>query len=150
MIEAFTDFVSGTERASLKDAINNTAIASLFQPDLLNKLICILSGFGCLQVLTPSSLSTMIVQAARYEFCIKPAAALTMLHSVVPPDHKMFWQKKSPENIYVLHSQLVATPDKVIALLDSSDAVSPAQERIYDYLRLMLGNMQSSELRLFL
>ena len=74
-----------------------------------------------------------------------------MLHSGVSPDHKMFWQKKSPDNIYVLHSQHCSySPDKVIALLDSSDAVRPAEEHIYDYLRLMLGNMRSSELKLFL
>ena len=128
-IEAFTDFVSGTERASLKDAISNTANASSFQPDILNKLICVLSRFGRQQVPMPSS---MIVQAACYEFCIKPAVALTMLHSGVPPEHKTFWQKKSPEDIYVLHSQLVATTDKVITLLESSDAVSPVQQCIYD------------------
>ena len=63
-----------------------------------------------------------------------PAAALTMLHSGVPSYHETFWQKKSPEDIYVLNSQLVATPDKVIAVLDSSNAVSPlaAQECICD------------------
>ena len=54
----------------------------------------------------------MIVQAAHYEVCLKPAAALTMLHFGVPSDHNAFWQKKSPEDIYVLHSQILATPDK--------------------------------------
>ena len=83
LIEAFMDLVSGTERASLKDAINSTANASSFQPNLLNKLICILSRFGSRQVPTPSSLSTMIVRTARYEFCIVNACCSL--------DYAAFW-----------------------------------------------------------
>ena len=53
LIKAFANFVSDTERVSLQDAINSTTNASSFQPHLLNKLICILSRFGCGQVPMP-------------------------------------------------------------------------------------------------
>ena len=72
----------------------------------------------------------MVVQAASYEFCVKPAAALSLLYSGIPSVHKGFWEKKSPDNIYALHCQLSATPGKVIAMLDSTDACTPARERI--------------------
>jgi len=76
----------------------------------------------------------MIAQAANYEFCVKPAAALAILHSGIPSAHKAFWDKKSPDDIYILHCKLIATPEKVIAMFDSSDACSSAQECIYGYL----------------
>jgi len=89
-----------------------------FQRELLNQLVCILSQFEWRQLPTPLSLLKMIVQAAKYEFLIKPAAILSLLHSGVPSIHQPFWMNKSVQDIYTLHCSVVATPEKVIALLE--------------------------------
>ena len=46
---------------------------------------------SCRLVPTPSSLISVIEQAARYEFCLKPAAPLATLHFGIPSCHKAFW-----------------------------------------------------------
>ena len=145
LLEAFVDFVSATERVTLRSAID----ALSFSPSLTDRLIDVLSRFGCRKMPTPSTLHGMIIQAARYEFCVKPAAALSLLHSGVPPVHQSFWKEKSASDIYALHCKHVATPEKVIALLQS-DHCTQAQECVYKYLVTMLGNMSLSEIRLFL
>ena len=146
-IETFMDFLSITERLTLRKAMDSTD--NNFQPELLNQLVCILSRFGCRQLPTPLCLLKMIVQAAKYEFVIKPAAVLSLLHSGVPSIHQPFWKNKSVQDMYTLHCSLVATPEKVIAFLES-DPCSQAQECVYNHLVAMLGSMQSTELRLFL
>ena len=116
-IEAFMDFLSITERQTVTKAMNSTD--NNFQRELLNQLVCILSRFECRQLPAPLSLLKMIVQAAKYEFLIKPAAVLSLLHSGVPSIHQPFWKNKSVQDIYTLHCSVVATPEKVIALQES-------------------------------
>jgi len=145
LIEAFVDYVSATERLTLKSAFDSPS----FSHSLTDRLIDILSRFGCRKMPTPSILQSMVIQAERYEFCVKPAAALSLLHSGVPPIHRSFWKGKTVNDIYTLHCMQVATPEKVIALLES-DYCTQAQESVYKYLVTMLGNMSFSEIRLFL
>ena len=85
LLDAFLDYVSATERAILKQAIDNHD--GSFEVD---QIVAILSRFGCRAVPTPASLISMIEQAARYEFCLKPAAALSAIHSGIPSNHKHF------------------------------------------------------------
>ena len=148
LLEAFLDYVSATERTILKRALDNCNVS--FQPEELDQIIAILSRFGCRIMPTPSSLISIIEQAARYEFCLKPAAALAVLHSGIPSCHKAFWNGKSPDDIVSLHCRLIATPSKVLAMFDLSSVRNPAEERVYGYLISMVGNMQIPELKLFL
>ena len=87
------DYISATERATLKSAFNVSSSKVSFQPTLLNDLITTLSRFGCQQVPTSSLLSSMVVQAASCEFYVKPATALSLLYSGIPSVHKGFWEK---------------------------------------------------------
>jgi len=88
----------------------------------------------------------MIIQEARYKFCV---AALSLLHSRVPYVHRSFWKEKFVNDIYMLRYKQVATPEKVIAPLNS-DHCTQAQECVYNYLVTMLGNMSLTEIQLFL
>ena len=97
-----------------------------------------------------SNLVTLIEQVARYEFCIKPAAAIVLLHSGIPLNHATFWATKNASDIQSLHHRLTATPSKVISKIDLSEASNPSEERVCGYLMTMIGNMQPLELRLFL
>ena len=148
LLDAFLDYISATERTVLKKALDNCN--ATYKPEELDQIIAILSRFGCRMVPTPSLLISIIEQAAKYEFCLKPAAALAIIHSGIPLCHKSYWNKKSPEDIVSCHFKLIATPAKVIAMFDPLNVLSPAEERIYGYLISMIGNMQVPELKLFL
>ena len=67
-----------------------------------------------------------------------------------PQDSRVFVNLVESCTVYTLHCQLSATPGKLLAMLDSAEACTPAQECIYGYLVSMLENMQTPELRLFL
>ena len=82
LLDAFLDYISATERTVLKKALDNCN--ATYEPEELDQIIAILSQFECRMVPTPSSLISIIEQAARYEFCLKPAAALAIIHSGIP------------------------------------------------------------------
>ena len=147
LLDAFLDYISATERTVLNRALENH---TSFQPDELDQIIAILSRFGCRLVPTPSSLISVIEQAAKYEFCLKPAAPLATLHFGIPSCHKAFWNGKSPDDIVSFHRRLMATLSKVLAMLDRCSVHNPAEERVFGYLISMVGNMQIPELKLFL
>lgn len=73
--------------------MSNGAFSSQLQEILLN----ILSRFGCRQMPTPSNLRACLIQVAQFEFCSKPAAAVSLMHSGVPSMHANFWQQRSVE-----------------------------------------------------
>ena len=149
LMEAFIDYISVTERSTLKTALNG-GYDFAFPSPVLNVVMNILSRFGCRQIPKPSNLVTLIEQVVRYEFCIKPAAAIALLHSGIPLNHATFWATKTASDIQSLHHRLTATPSKVISKLDLSEASNPSEERVCGYLMTMIGNMQPLELRLFL
>ena len=145
--EAFSDYISEVECATLKNALSFTVD---FPLNVKEEVIDILSRFGCRQVPTPTNLLNLIVEVARYEFCTKPAAAISLIHSGFPEIHKLFWSSKSASDIYNLYCRLTVTRPKVLALLKFPDFCSSEHMRISGYLKTMIGNMQQNELRLFL
>jgi len=148
LVEAFADFLSITERLTVKKALE--CPYSTFQAEVLDKLISLLARFGCRQVPAPSTLLKMIIiHTAKCEFLIKPAAALSLMHSGIPSIHQKFWKEKSADEIFTIHFKQVASPEKVISLL-KSEPCTRAQECVYNYLVSLVGNMQYIDLRLFL
>ena len=87
IIQSFTDYVSDVEHCTLKAALDSK---EPFSFAVRADLIYILSRFGCRQVPTRSNLCALFEQVARYEFCAKPAAALALIHSGIPLNHKAF------------------------------------------------------------
>ena len=86
-------------------------------------------------------------QVAKFEFCIKPAAAIALLHSGIPLNHTSFVATKTGSDIQSLHHYLTGA-SKVIPKLDLSDVTSPSEEHICDYLITITGNVQSLELKI--
>ena len=115
IIESFTDYLSHVERLTLKAALENP---DPFSPSVTSELTNVLSRCGCQMIPTRANVHKLVEQAARYEFCTKPAAALALIYSGVPLNHKDFWQKKSASDIHALFYKLTVTPSKV---LDSYD-----------------------------
>ena len=65
IVQSSADYVSDVERDTLKAALSSSVP---FIPALRDKLVSILSVFGCREIPTPSNLYMLIEQVAHYEF----------------------------------------------------------------------------------
>lgn len=148
LLNTLLDFISTCERATIKAAL--ACVNQTFPVQLQEELIMILATFGCRQLPTPSSLPKLIIQVARYEFLIKPAASIAIINAGIPSTHQSFWNKKSPEELSEIYQRLTLSPKKVISLIAIPEICLPQQDRVYQYLRTMIGNMNPGELRLFM
>jgi hypothetical protein len=88
---------------------------------------------------------------ARFEFTIKPSAALLAISSGIPDSHFQFWRLISVEAFHSVYIALSATPQKVLAMLrEPTFFREPAQERVFSYLCQFIENLETSELQKFL
>ena len=149
LLDTFMDYVSALERITFKRALSY-ANKDSFPSSLHEELMATLSRFGCRLLPTPSTLLSVIEQVARYEFLTKPAAGIAMINSGVPLTHKQFWSTKSPSDITQIYQKLAVSSEKVLSLFTFPVLCSQQESRICDYLRLMIGNMQQEDLRLFM
>jgi len=148
LLNTFLDFISTCERSTLNSALAYTD--KTFPRQLQEELTTLLGAFGCRQLPTPSSLPNLIKQVARYQFLIKPAASIAMINCGVPTSHQEFWSKKSTEELCNMYQCLTVSSKKVMSLIAVPEFCSPQEERMHQYLRTMVGNMQQEELRLFM
>ena len=147
IIQSFTDFVSDVERLTLNAALSSS---TPFTPAVAKDLVNILSRFGCRIVPTFSTLSKLIEQVARYEFCSKPAAAIALVNSGIPLNQEPFWEKMSASDTHILFYEMAVPPSKVLSLLEFGVLTNESESRVCNYLTTMIGNMQVTELSLFL
>ena len=127
IVESFTDYVSDLERQTLKAALaSSTPFSSALTSDLVN----VLSRFGCRQIPTYLNLQTLVEQAARCEFCVKPAAALALVHSGIPNNHKAFWENMSASDLHALYYCLSVSPSKVISMLEICPPTNDLESRV--------------------
>ena len=146
LLDAFLDYVSSTERMVFKDALECKDVHR-FPGDIQDTLLNVLSRFGCRTLPTPSNLISTIKRVSEYEFIVKPAAAIALIHSGIPKSHKDYWSTKSMEDLCSMYDQLTVSSKKVLSLLKSSEAKSINEVRVYDYFTTMIGNMSTEELR---
>ncbi len=150
LVESFIDSLSAHERDSLHSAVKSASTDSCFKDEQKHKLIDIFSRYGSRGIPSPGCLKDTILQAAKYEFIIKPCAALTAIHSGIPIKLSTFWEKKSVYDLRSIYLALSASPIKVLSLLDDCFVQNPSQERVFKYLSQFVGNMTNDELRSFL
>ena len=93
-------------------------------------VISILSQLVCREIPTSEKLANLIEGIAQFEFCCKPVAAMSMINSGIPQQHREFWKGLGVNGINKLYNSLVATPDKVLGLLDAF-CVNLAEERVF-------------------
>ena len=148
LCEAFLDYISATEREIFKDALGTSD--SAFSTEVQEKLLGTLSRFGCRQMPTPSNLKTCLCQVAQFEFCSKPAAAVTLMHSGVPSYDADFWQERSVEGVSSIYRTLAVSCRKLLDIIMLPLSLNVAEERVSGYLLEMIGNMPSSHLQRFL
>lgn len=148
LCEAFLEYISATERTIFKDALDTSTCT--FSLEVQEKLLSTLSRFGCRQLPTPSNLKTCLVQVAQFEFCCKPAAAISYMHSGIPPSHAAFWVSQSVTGICSIYKTLAVSCRKVLDVIKWPEDMNAAEDRVSSYLVEMIGNMTSSLVQRFL
>ena len=146
LLETFPDCLSDHEREILKEAIG---CSSQFSENMKTKVIGVLSKFGCREVPTRTNIKDVIVKVAKYEFVVKPLAAICEIHSGIPPEHVSFWKTQSVSHLRQLYFAMAATPAKVLGILQSEPS-NPCEERVMSYLEQFVGGMGGDMLRRFL
>ncbi len=147
LIEAFKNSISCYEASIVKEAL--LVKSNSYEKNLLNRMISVISGFGCTEMPTPAGLKQLIISISKCEFRSKPFAALAMMNGGIALEHKKFWEEKSVYSLYEIVSTLYVTTDKVISLLEC-DPLSKQEERTLHYLETFIGNMSRDMLTNFL
>ena len=106
--------------------------------------------YGCRQMPTPANLQSCILQVARFEFVSKPAAAISLMNSGIPEARLKFWSSTSAEGVLSIYKTLTVSSTKILDSFDPPDCMYPAENRVYEYLQDMIGNMPSDSLQKFL
>lgn len=148
LLQSFRDYLSPVERSAIKEAVK--VQESSFGISLTTRLIAILSRFGCRQVPQPHSLSTILVQVARHEFISRPFAAITLMNSGIPPEHRSFWQHRTVDQLHAMYVALNVSVQKVLDLIDEPVCTHPNEERVFGYLKEYIANLKLDEVQNFL
>lgn len=145
-VQTFPDYLSDYESSIVREAVN---CSTPYSKALKAKILAVLSRFGCREIPTCYNIRDVITKVARYEFVIKPLAAITQIHSGIPVIHAPFWQEQSVEDMKQLFLALTATPAKVVGTF-VSEADNACNERVMSYLEQFVGSMNKDMLRKFL
>lgn len=143
LMDAFCNSISPVEASFLKGCFRITS--SAFSSGVQAKLISLLSRFGSREVPTPTTL-----KLCKYEFLVKPMAALSMIKGGIPLAHRPFWNRFSIDEFHALYKTLTASPSKVLDMLIEPDMANSSQERVFSYLQQYIGNMRFEEIQRFL
>ena len=73
-------------------------------------VISILLRLGCGEIPTPHSL---VVNVAKYEFCSKPAAAISIIYYGIPDEFKPFWTELGIDGINGLYTSLTVDTSRM-------------------------------------
>ena len=152
LVDSFLDYVSDVDRSVLHGAVQIAARSSIstFSPYVQEQLLTVLSNYGCRELPSPSNLSQLLANIARFIFLTTPMSASSMIYSGIPSQHQYFWQAKSPSDLHQFYQTLSATAIKVLSLLEDPVCMNKAQRLEFNYLRQYIGNMTLEEVCLFL
>lgn len=137
LLEAFLHYTSNTYCALIRKA----QTLPTFSKQMEMELISLFSQFGCCSVLTPSNIHDMLHKAAVFEFLMKPAAALSSINAGIPRSHSSYWRGKGVSGIVALYNSQMVTARAVLAIMTTPIEPTNEQERVFSYLRRMIGNM---------
>ena len=147
--ESLIDFLSEHDGAILRDAIQYKG-APDFPNDQKTKVISILSKLECSEIPTPYNLKALLISVAKFQFLVKPLGLLYAMRSGFPKIYNGFWEEFTIEEMFKFYTLLNATPSSVIKLIQEPELTNAGENRVYNYLLSLIGNMKQNELRLFL
>ena len=146
--EAFVSCLSSHEADVLRAAISYNGIK--FPDDTLSELLQILGSYGCRSSPKPQNIKVLMVQAAKYMFIVRPAAAVNQLNMGIPDLHRSFWATMEVSKLFKVYKCMSVSTAKVLSLLQEPQMDTPRKEEVWLYLRRFIGNMTNDELRTFL
>lgn len=124
--------------------------ANVFSPQLMNEVLPLLSRFSVRELPTPVRFKEMLINIAKYEFIAKPSAALSIIHSGIPPKHMPFWETCDLPYLLSVYKAQGVSLAKVMKMFEHAEGMNSTEERIIDYLRQLIGNMTPNDLSTFL
>lgn len=134
LMSAFIECISSTEAALLKECLK--VKGSSFSVQTQAKLVDIFSRFDSRQLPTPANFKQQLLQVAKYQFTIKPMAAIALINTGISPAESAFWKGKTVDDLYTLYQALTADPSKVLELLtEPEDELNSSEQRVYLYLK---------------
>ena len=145
LISTIIDSLNSYEQDLLKQGLSSTE----FSCDLQGKLVAIVSRFGARELPTPNNLKDSILQLAKYQFQTKPLPVIIAINAGIPDFERRFWDSKTLADIYLLYFSMVATPAKVIDMIQEPDLMNAIEQRIFTYLCQMVGDMKTKDLSSF-
>lgn len=146
LLNTFPDLLTDLESSIVREAIECT---SPFSQELKKSLIDVLARFGCREIPTNETIRTLLIRISQYELLSKPLAAITLMNSGIPCVHKVWWQRKSVDELYKVYIALTATPAKVLQVI-YAETFNQSEERMMTYLRQFIGGMKQEMIRRFL
>lgn len=129
--EAFVSCLSTHEAAVLREAIGFKG--QTFPSSLQSEVTLILGSYGCRGLAHPHNVRELIVQASRFVFLVKPAAAIGMMNAGVPEGHRSFWSMMSVDKLYQLYKSISVSVVKVLNLLQEPVLDTPSKEEVWLY-----------------
>ena len=149
-IDAFKDYVSTFESQVVREALEVAQSEGKFTADLEKSILSILSNYGCREIPKPHNIQKFIVDVAHYEMELKPAGAVSMLHSGIPEKHDSFWKEFSVDRLYSVYKAISAIPKSVVDAITTPDEMNSNQSRVFGYLKTFVGNLNQKDLQNFL
>ena len=148
LLESLTNNLSTHQATNLKEAIKFRGRA--FPPTILTDLLEILSSFGCREVPQPTNLKRIVLDVAKFEFLLKPATTISIMHSGISAMHNLFWSQQSIDDLHDIYATLTVSPVRVLSMIKDPCCTTANQERVMSYLRQLVGSMSQNELRAFM
>ena len=152
LIDVLLNSVSSYDAEVLREAKLQVENGNtLFSEKISSNLVSLFSFYGSRQIPSPSNLESIFLQIAKYEFLLKPAAAIQMIRSGIPEMHRRFWGKMTVSDLYAIYSAMCSSPEKILMSIDSNSVTeTPLQERVLLYLRQYIGSASKNTVSLFL
>ncbi|XP_019855498.1 PREDICTED: uncharacterized protein LOC109584256 [Amphimedon queenslandica] len=93
LMDFFLDYVSDVDWRVLHGAVQIAAqtSTSTFPSDVQEQLLTVLGNYGCRQLMSPSNLSQLLANIARFIFLISLMMAYSMIYSGIPSEHQDLW-----------------------------------------------------------
>lgn len=81
LVDTFVNSLSAFEAGKLKTAMQYAKQGNSFPADLEESLVAVFSRYGARRIPSSDTLEGMVIQASKYEFLIKPCAALSAMRA---------------------------------------------------------------------
>ena len=147
-IKAFVNSVSTHKAGIFKEAF--TIRDKKFAPALQCDILDVLSRYGCRNVPNPVNLKKIIVDVSNFEFIMKPSLAIALMNRGIPEKHYQFWSKMTIGELHDIYNAQSVSSNRVLSMIENPKCLNENQERIFGYLKLLIGNMNVEELQAFM